>query len=58
MAKNFIKAAIKHPEALHKQLHIPNKKQIPVKALQHAAKASGVLGRRARFALTLRGLKK
>jgi len=50
---NWIKGAIKHPGALHKQLGVPMSKKIPSKTLQKAAKASGTLGRRARLAETL-----
>jgi hypothetical protein len=51
--KNFIKGAIKKPGALHKELGInPGKKM-----LKKAAKASGKLGERARFAETLAGLR-
>lgn len=58
MAKNFIQKAIKHPGALHKELGIPKCKKIPAKVLAKAAKAPGKEGRRARFAETLKGLKK
>lgn len=54
--KRFIQKAIKHPGALHEQLHIPKGKKIPAKTLAKAAKAPGKLGQRARFAQTLKGL--
>ena len=58
MAKNFIKEAIKKPGALHKQLGIAKDKKIPAKTLAKAAKKGGKLGERARFAETLKGLRK
>lgn len=51
--KHWIKGAIKHPGALHKELGIPQGKKIPEKILDKAAKASGKLGQRARLAKTL-----
>lgn len=54
--KKFIQHAIKHPGALHKQLGIPAGQTIPVEKLHEAAAKGGVLGERARFALTLRGM--
>lgn len=56
MAKNFIKSAIKHPGALHKQLHVPEGKTIPQAKLEKAENAPGKLGQRARFAETLKGM--
>ena len=58
MAKNFIQAAIKKPGALHKELGIAEGKKIPAKTLAKAAKKGGKLGQRARFAETLKGLRK
>jgi len=55
MAKKWIKGAIKHPGALHKQLGIPQGEKIPAKRLAKAAKAKGTLGKRARLAQTLKG---
>ena len=54
----WIKDAVKHPGALHKQLGVPAGEKIPAKKLAKAAKAPGVLGKRARLAETLRGFKK
>ena len=54
MAKNWIKGAIKHPGALHKQLGVPQGQKIPEKTLAKAAGAGGTLGRRARLAQTLK----
>jgi hypothetical protein len=54
----FIKGAIKHPGALHKDLGVPQGQKIPAGKLAAAAKKSGKVGQRARFAETLRGLNK
>lgn len=54
MAEKFIQKAIKHPGALHKQLHVPKGKKIPAKKLAAAAKKGGKLGQRARLAETLK----
>lgn len=56
--KNWIQGAIKHPGALHKTLGVPAGKKIPAKKLAAAAKKSGVTGRRARLAKTLKKLGK
>ena len=53
--KNWIKGAIRHPGALHKQLGIAKGKTIPAKTLAKAASKGGTLGRRARLAQTLKG---
>jgi hypothetical protein len=58
MSKNWIKGAIKHPGALHKELGIPEGKKIPAKTLDKAAKAKGKLGQRARLAETLKKMHK
>lgn len=52
--KKWIKGAIKHPGALHKELGIPEGKTIPEGKLDKAAKAGGKLGKRARLAKTLK----
>lgn len=52
--KNWIKGAIKHPGALHKELGVPQGQKIPAGKLAKAAKAGGKLGRRARLAQTLK----
>ena len=44
--------------ALHRQLGIPEDETIPVSILRRAAKEPGLLGKRARFALNLRNLRK
>jgi hypothetical protein len=51
MAKQWIKGAIKHPGALHKEMG----EKIPAGKLAKAAKAGGKLGKRARLAETLEG---
>jgi len=52
-----IKKAIKKPGALRSALGIKAGKKIPASKLNKAAKASGKLGQRARFAKTLKGFK-
>jgi hypothetical protein len=53
-----ISKAIKKPGALRAQLGTPEGKKIPAGKLAKAAKASGKLGQRARFAQMLKGFKK
>ena len=53
---NVSAAAIKHKGALHKQLGIPQGKTIPRATLERAAKQPGLLGERARLAITLEGM--
>ena len=53
----WIQGAIKHKGALHAQLGVPKDKPIPAKKLAAAAKKPGKLGRRARLAQTLKGMK-
>ena len=55
---NWIKGAIKHPGALHKEMGVPEGKKIPAKKLAAAAKKGGKEGQRARLAQTLKGFKK
>jgi hypothetical protein len=55
--KNWIQNAIKKPGALHKELGVPEGKKIPAKKLAAAAKKPGKVGKRARLAETLKGLK-
>jgi hypothetical protein len=57
MAEKWIKGAIKHPGALHKELGVPMGKKIPEGKLAKAAKAGGEEGKRARLAETLKGFK-
>lgn len=56
--KKWIQGAIKHPGALHKELHVPAGKKIPKAKLAKAAKAKGTEGKRARLAITLGKLRK
>lgn len=58
MAKKFIQKAIKKPGQLHKDLGVPQGKKIPAGKLEAAAKKSGKVGQRARFAEALKGMKK
>lgn len=58
MAKKWIKGAIKHPGALHKELGVAQGKKIPKAKLAKAAKKGGALGRRARLAETLSKMNK
>lgn len=51
---NWIQGAIKHHGALHRQLGIPVGQKIPVDKLHAAASKPGVLGKRARLAITLK----
>lgn len=55
---NFIAGAIKHPGALHKELHVKKGHKIPVKKLEKASHAKGKEGQRARLAITLRKINK
>lgn len=52
---NFIKGAIKHPGALHRELGVPQGQKIPPSKIRRAAHAGGKLGQRARFAELLAG---
>jgi hypothetical protein len=56
--KNWIAGAIKKPGALRKELGVKEGKTIPAKKLAAAAKKPGTLGKRARLAETLKGMKK
>jgi hypothetical protein len=59
MAKDqWIKGAVRHPGALHRELGVPQGQKIPQKKLAQAAKAGGKLGKRARLAETLAGFSK
>lgn len=58
MAKNFIQKAIKKPGQLHKDLGVPQGQKIPASKLAAAAKKPGKVGQRARFAETLKKMKK
>lgn len=55
---DWIKGAIKHPGALHKQLGVPEGKPIPQKTLTKAAHSdNALLAKRARLAETLKRMK-
>lgn len=56
--KNFIGKAIKKPGQLHRDLHVPQGEPIPASKLAAAAKGSGKVAQRARFAETLKGMSK
>lgn len=56
--QKFIQQAIKKPGQLHRDLGIPQGQKIPLKLILSAAKRKGKVGQRARFALTLRKLRK
>ena len=58
MATKWIQSAIKNPGSLKKSLGVKKGETIPAKKLAKAAKAPGILGKRARLAETLRGFKK
>jgi len=58
MAEKWIQKAIKKPGALKKELGVSADKKIPSSKLAAAAKKPGKLGKRARLAETLKGLKK
>lgn len=56
MAKNWIKGAVKHPGALHRDLGIPEDKKIPRSRLESAAHGNDKTAKRARLALTFRSM--
>ena len=56
---HWIKEAIKHPGALHRELGVKQGEKIPMKKLEKAeASKNPKLARQARLAETLRGMKK
>jgi hypothetical protein len=55
--RRWIRGAIGKRGSLHRALGVPLNRRIPARLLRTAAKAPGKLGRRARLALTLRGLR-
>jgi hypothetical protein len=58
MVKNFIKGAIKHPGALHRDLGVPAGQKIPASKLAAALKSSNpAIRKRAQFAKTLSKLR-
>ena len=56
--KKWIQEAISKPSALRESLGVKKGEKIPAKNLAAAAKKPGVMGKRARLAETLKGLKK
>ena len=57
-SQNWIAGATKHKGALHKNLGIPEDEEIPKATLEEAAKRPGKVGKEARLAETLKGMKK
>jgi len=58
MAEKWIQGAIRHPGALHRQLGVPEGRNIPKSKIAAAAKKGGTLGRRGRLAQTLSKMRK
>ena len=56
--KLWIQDAIKKPGSLRAELHVKKGKKIPAAKLKKAAHAKGKEGKRARLAITLKGLSK
>lgn len=56
MSKKWVAGAIKHPGALHEELHVPEGEKIPAKKLEKAEHSGGKLGQRARLAETLKDM--
>ena len=57
MAKHWIKGAIEHPGALHKELGVPQGEKIPAKKLAKAEHSDNpTLSKRAHLAETLEGM--
>jgi len=58
MSRKWIRGAHLRRGALHRMLGIPLDRRIPQRVLEKAARAPGLLGRRARAALNLRRLRR
>jgi hypothetical protein len=58
MAEKWIQKAIKKPGALHKELGVPEGKNIPEKKIKAAEKKGGKIGKRAALAETLKSFHK
>jgi hypothetical protein len=58
MAEKWIQKAISKPGALRKSLGVKAGEKIPSSKLAAAAKKPGKMGKRARLAETLKGMKK
>jgi hypothetical protein len=56
--KKWIQSAIKKPGSLKKSLGVKKGQKIPAKKLEAASKKGGKMGKRARLAMTLKGMKK
>lgn len=56
--KNWIAGAIEKPGSLRRSLGVKEGQKIPAGKLAAAAKKPGVMGKRARLAETLKGLRK
>jgi hypothetical protein len=56
--KNWIAQATKNKGALHRNLGVPQGEKIPAAKLKAAAAKGGKVGKEARLAQTLKGLKK
>lgn len=52
--EHWIAGAIKHHGALHKDLGVPIGQKIPADKLHAAAARPGIVGKRARLAITLK----
>lgn len=59
MKTKWIQKAIKHPNALHKQLQVKIGEKIPIKKLEKATHSKNkLIVQRANLAKTLRGVRK
>ncbi len=58
MVKNWIAGATRNKGALHRNLGVPEGKKIPAGKLKAAASKPGKVGKEARLAETLKGLRK
>lgn len=54
----WIQKAIKHPGALHEELHVPEGKKIPASKLKAAEKKGGKIAKQAHLAETLKKMHK
>ena len=54
---NWIQGAIKKPGSLRKSLGVSAGQKIPAAKLEKASHAPGKMGKRARLAMTLKGMK-
>jgi hypothetical protein len=55
--RRWIRGAIGRRGALHRALGVPLNRRIPARMLEAAARVPGKLGRQARLAIRLRGLR-